>query len=90
MEYGMRPNVRKLLLVAALALSACRSTPMDASGGETLAECSVCRQEGDLACVRVHVDETTPRCECDGQIYYFCSDECRGDFQLHPERYTFR
>jgi YHS domain-containing protein len=38
----------------------------------------------------VPVEADTPRCECDGQIYYFCSEECRADFQAHPERYLQR
>ncbi|MGE5249792.1 MAG: YHS domain-containing protein [Bacteroidota bacterium] len=25
--------------------------------------------------------------EYDGQIYYFCSDECRESFEMDPERY---
>jgi len=74
-----------LALFLVLLLGACSSTP-PAQDGST-AECPVCRHEGDLACVCVHVEPDTPSCECAGKTYYFCSDECRKDFQAHPERY---
>jgi len=51
------------------------------------AECPVCKYCGDLACLRVHLEQDTPRCECRGETYYFCSDECRQDFEAHPDRY---
>lgn len=82
-------NVQRLFGSAALAallfLSGCRSSaPVD---GPT-AECPVCKHEGDLACLCVHVRADTPSCECAGQVYYFCSEDCRADFAAHPERYT--
>ncbi len=89
----MRRLPRALLLLAlALALpAACRSGPAaPPAPGEELAECPVCKHDGDLACVCVHVAADTPSCECDGMTYYFCSDECRADFQAHPERYRTR
>jgi hypothetical protein len=86
-------RVRAILRSAALAAllpfcSACSSTPAD-TGGPT-AECPVCKHAGDLACVCVEVRPDTPRCTCKGETYYFCSDECRADFEAHPERYLPR
>jgi hypothetical protein len=77
-------NLESAALAAFLFLTGCSSTP--AAAGLT-AECPVCRHEGDLACVCVRVEPDTPRCECAGKTYYFCSDECRADFEAHPERY---
>jgi len=81
------PRFARAALAALLLLAGCSSTP--AAGGPT-AECPVCKHEGDLACVCVHVGADTPHCECAGQTYYFCSDECRKDFEAHPERYLSR
>lgn len=67
-----------------LACSACRSAPADP--GPT-AECPVCKHEGDLACLCVHIETDTPRCECNGETFYFCSEECRHDFAADPGRY---
>ncbi len=89
----MRPTAwtALLLFLVSLALPGCRSTSGAAAAtGAGLAECPVCKHEGDLACICVRVDDATPRCECDGRTYYFCSDECRADFQHHPERYAPR
>lgn len=81
------PGSAVLAALLLLFLCACRSsTPWD---GPT-AECPVCRHESDLACVCVRIEPDTPRCECAGQTYYFCSDECRADFQAHPGRYLPR
>lgn len=49
--------------------------------------CEVCRHNRDLACVCVHIDETTPRVEHEGRIYYFCSAECRNAFLKKPAKY---
>jgi YHS domain-containing protein len=76
------------VLAAGLAsgLGACASSAPAVTG--PTAECPVCRHEGDLACVCVHVEPETPKCDCAGQTYYFCSEQCREDFVKHPERYT--
>ena len=81
------PVILSSALAALLLLHGCRSAP--AAPGLT-AECPVCKHEGDLACVCVHVEADTPRCECGGATYYFCSEECRKDFSAHPERYLER
>jgi YHS domain-containing protein len=53
-------------------------------------ECPVCRVEGDLACVEVHVTEETPACTCDGATFHFCSEDCRERFLADPARYAGR
>lgn len=73
--------------LAALVLTAACRAGASAPAGPT-AECPVCLHEGDLACVCVELEPDTPSCECDGEVYYFCSTECRADFLAHPERYT--
>lgn len=51
------------------------------------AECLVCKSEGDLACVDVAVLPDTPSTQYRGTTYYFCSEQCRRDFETHPEKY---
>lgn len=79
-------------LLCALALfGSCRSQGVETRAStEVLAECPVCKHEGDLACVSVRVSADTPSCRCDGETFYFCSDECAADFQAQPERYRTR
>ena len=79
-----RTLFRCAALAALLALSACAAAPRPDGPS---AECPVCKVEGDLACLCVHVEPDTPRCECQGETYYFCSDECRAEFLEHPDRY---
>ena len=74
-------------LAALLVLTGCRTSPP--YDGPT-AECPVCKHEGDLACLCVHIGPDTPSCTCDGATYWFCSQECRRDFLEHPERYVER
>ena len=52
------------------------------------AECLVCKENADLACVDVKVKGDTPRAEYDGKTYYFCSDDCRREFLKHPAKYV--
>jgi hypothetical protein len=51
------------------------------------AQCLVCKHEGDLACVDVKVRADTPRTEYGGRTYYFCSEQCRKQFEAAPMRY---
>jgi len=76
-----------LALAAALGLAAGCHAPRGTVDGRTVAECAVCEHAGDLACVRVNVTPDTPRCEHGGVVHYFCSDECRCEFERQPERY---
>ena len=75
-----------LFLLVTLVPAGCRAGGPPRERGPT-AECPVCAHEGDLACVCVEIEPDTPHCQCGGKTYYFCSDECRADFEKHPERY---
>ena len=76
-----------LSAVAALALlSGCATLDSAHSSGPT-ATCWVCTHNNDLACVIVHLKDTTPRAEYEGQTYYFCSEGCRDEFLKKPQKY---
>ncbi len=79
-----------VLALCTTQLSACHSASHASSAAHDAshAECPVCKCEGDLACLDVKVGPKTPHCECGGETYYFCSDECRKSFEKHPERYV--
>ena len=77
--------LRHAALAALLSLTGCATERAQPDG--TTAECPVCKHEGDLACLCVHVEPDAPSCTCAGKTYYFCSDECRADFLKKPERY---
>ena len=76
--------VLSILMMA--AVSGCASTPPATSKGPH-AQCLVCKHNADLACVDVTVDGQTPRCVCEGETYYFCSDDCRKTFENNPTKY---
>jgi len=91
---SLRLALRLLLAVGApcIPLSAlgCAAADGGAIGREDhrperLAECPVCRRNGDLACIEVRVRPSTPRLELGGTTYYFCSIECREAFARDAE-----
>jgi hypothetical protein len=84
----MSARLRALVASTALGalLGACAASTPAPDG--PMAECPVCKHEGDLACLCVEIEPDTPRCECGGRTYYFCSEECRADFAERPERYV--
>lgn len=51
-------------------------------------ECVVCKANGDLACVLVAPNATTPTAMSGGKTYYFCSQECLEEFARQPELYS--
>jgi YHS domain-containing protein len=77
-----------LMVALAAALGGCSAGNASRESAGPSAECSVCRENGDLACLHVKVTDATPRAEYRGKTYYFCSDECREAFMKSPERYT--
>ena len=79
-------RMMRMLALCCLLGAGC-AAQLPAAGQET-AECPVCREDGDLACLHVKVNGTTPRAEVGGKLYYFCSDECRERFLKDPGKYT--
>jgi YHS domain-containing protein len=73
----------------AVALAGCAAEQRsDVASTQQHAECLVCKENVDLACVDVAVDATTPRYAYEGKTYYFCSDECRDKFAKDPAKYA--
>lgn len=83
-----RSRARIALLAAVLVVwpvAACMTIPEPPAG---CANCPVCVQRGDLACVCVHVEADTPAAEWNGRKWYFCSDSCRASFLADPRHFT--
>jgi YHS domain-containing protein len=78
-----------VLVSIALHLAA-GCTPMQVVDSSPVAEDPVCVHNGDLGCIRVRVDERTPRAVYQGTTYYFCSERCRQEFEKEPEKYLLR
>jgi len=75
--------MRPWIAVAALA-AGCSGVP----DPRPVAEDPVCLKNGDLGCIRVRVDDQTPRATYRDVTYYFCADRCRAEFEKDPARYV--
>lgn len=82
----MQRLILSLLAGGLLASMGCGGPP----DSRPLAEDPVCLAKGDLGCIRVRVDSSTPRAVYQGRTYYFCNDECRQEFEKDPEKYAKR
>jgi Cu+-exporting ATPase len=40
-----------------------------------------------MGCINIVVDEKTPKSTYEGITYYFCSKECKEDFDKNPSKY---
>jgi hypothetical protein len=92
---GGHNGTARLLLVASLAapaLTGCRASASVAIEVDdpTRAHCPVCEAEGDLACLCVRVGPDTPSSTYLGRTYYFCSTQCKQDFDRKPAKYVPR
>ena len=47
----------------------------------------VCAYLSDMGCINIAVDENTPKSTYEGVAYYFCSTECKMDFDKNPSKY---
>ena len=74
-------------LAVLLGLGGCASSPR-AADTRPVAECPVCKCNGDLGCLIVRVDATTPRSEYGGKTIYFCGEECKAAFDRAPGKYV--
>ena len=54
------------------------------------AECPVCVENADLACINVKITDSTPRAEYQGTTYYFCSEACKKEFLKNPAKFVHK
>jgi YHS domain-containing protein len=81
-----------LTVIPLLALASGCATPSTDRAEESgsTQTCYVCRYNNDLACVKVRVNDSTPRTEYHGHTYCFCSEDCREAFSKNPDKYWSR
>lgn len=83
---------RILLGVIILFMTGCSSTQtsMPVQGGGKYSPRvvdPVCAYYADMGCILIVVDDSTLRSVYNGGTYYFCSAECKEDFDKHPEKF---
>ena len=91
---------RRLVLIACIALlclpvvmAGCQSPAgahEAAADGSQHGQCLVCKHNADLACVDVKINDKTPKTTYQGRTYYFCSDECKAEFEKNPGKFAGR
>ncbi len=80
-------SISLITAVVSLVLNGCSLNQSSPAPQGQFAECPVCRANNDLGCMRVRIEEDTPRIQYKGQTFYFCSEECQRTFIEHPELY---
>ncbi len=84
----MKYLVFKVALVCLVAGAfGCATSHEKAADYGPTENCFVCKHYNDLACVIVHVQDSTPHAEYEGKTYYFCSEDCRAAFLKNPKKY---
>ena len=82
-----RAIVLMMLFLVGCAAQSAGTQPIHASA-QGHAECLVCKHNADLACVDVAVTDQTPSATYKGQRYYFCSEDCKNEFEKNPGKYA--
>lgn len=70
-----------------LAITGCANTIGSSKKGQPLVIDPVCAYLSDMGCINIVADESTPKSTYEGVTYYFCSEECKKDFDKNPSKY---
>lgn len=70
-----------------LTIIGCAGTIGSSIKGQPLVVDPVCAYLSDMGCINVVADEGTPKSTYEGITYYFCSKECKVDFDKNPSKY---
>ena len=65
----------------------CANTMSVSKKGQPKVVDPVCAYFSDMGCIHIMVDENTPNSNYEGVTYYFCSKECKVDFDKDPLKY---
>ena len=82
-----RASILMMFFLAGCAAESTSTQPIHASA-QGHAECLVCKHNADLACVDLTVTDQTASATYNGRRYYFCSEECKDEFEKHPGKYA--
>jgi Cu+-exporting ATPase len=75
-----------LLFFSVIGCASTRSQTLTQSE-QQIAKDPVCEYFADMGCIDVVVTENTPQSTYEGEIYYFCSQRCKTDFDKKPSKY---
>ncbi|GJQ24623.1 hypothetical protein BIY37_06510 [Candidatus Brocadia sapporoensis] len=82
--------VNRYFLVAVIFLfviTGCAGPVTSSKKGKPRVVDPVCAYFSDMGCVNIEVCENTPKSMYEGVTYYFCSSECKTDFDKNPLKY---
>jgi YHS domain-containing protein len=83
-----RVSILIVLFLAGCAAEPVPSTQPIHASAQGHAECLVCKHNADLACVDLAVTDQTASATYNGRRYYFCSEDCKNEFEKHPGKYA--
>ena len=75
------------IVIAFLLLQGCAYNSPPPLG---YAECPVCKANGDLACLHVKAVESSVHITEADKIVYFCSEECKEEFEQSAQQDNYR
>lgn len=85
----MKPQGIIILAAAALVLiTGCAPLPPMPPQEAAVQQCPVCRHRRDYSCLEVEKTSVTPRAQCGGRTYWFCSERCRCKFEANPKPFV--
>lgn len=77
-----------ILAVALILLTGCAPLPPLPPPDVAVQQCPVCRHRRDFSCLTVEKTSATPRASFDGRDWWFCSENCRCEFQESPKSFV--
>ena len=77
------------MVLLLLMITGCAGTSTSSSSKKEhpLVVDPVCAYFSDMGCINITVEENTPKSSYGGVTYYFCSTECKVDFDKNPSKY---
>ncbi|MFN3533525.1 MAG: YHS domain-containing protein [Candidatus Brocadia sp.] len=82
--------ITKYFLIAILitfTIIGCATTTSSSKKTQPKVVDPVCAYFSDMGCINIVVDENTPKSTYEGITYYFCSNDCKVDFDKNPSKY---
>lgn len=73
--------------VAHILIPGCAPLPPIPPANAPLQQCLVCRYKRDFSCLSVLATPSTPHTQYAGRTYWFCSENCRCEFQKRPSTF---
>ena len=76
-----------IAVIFVFTIIGCATTVTSNKKGQPLVVDPVCAYFSDMGCVNIEASEITPKSTYEGITYYFCSNECKVDFDKNPSKY---